>query len=569
VHLSRRVLVDGLHLLGADDLAFSRPEAHEYLSCSVTELDPDTVDVLLDRIGGWPAGLSLAAMALRQGAPSAERLGELSSDRHLVDYFREEVLAQLPPAHARLLLSTAIFDRFDGALCDAVLDGRRSATALRELADEWGVVVAEGHPGWYRHHPLFEQLARQELLDAGGEDVTTLHRRAAEWCSANGHPDAAVEHAVASGDMDLAADVVYRHLFDAIMRGHLASVDRWLSWFRPDEIRRRLRLSLAAGWLEVARGNLHDAERWIESCASFPEEPDLPDGTINTSVSRAAMEMLSSRGGVERTIENAGIVLAAGREGSPWWAMARLLFAVANMLAGRDDDPVATMDAVEFDVRGAGGTHSVAQAQLALLQLQAQDEAGHATARAAMDEVEQLELTDYALTNMAHCAAAYSAALRGAIEQSRLADRQATRLIESMNVSMPRGILHQRLVLADAACRRGEFAVAAAHLRAGSELLASEPAATVLHEWFARLDRRVRTVIDPDLGAGAAMGITAAELRVLEMLPTHHSLAAIGGELYVSRNTVKSHTIAIYRKLGVSSRAAAVVRAKELGLLEA
>jgi LuxR family maltose regulon positive regulatory protein len=55
---------------------------------------------------------------------------------------------------------------------------------------------------------------------------------------------------------------------------------------------------------------------------------------------------------------------------------------------------------------------------------------------------------------------------------------------------------------------------------------------------------------------------------VLELLPTHHSLGAIGAELYVSRNTVKSHTIAIYRKLGVSSRAAAVDRARELGLLE-
>jgi LuxR family maltose regulon positive regulatory protein len=64
------------------------------------------------------------------------------------------------------------------------------------------------------------------------------------------------------------------------------------------------------------------------------------------------------------------------------------------------------------------------------------------------------------------------------------------------------------------------------------------------------------------------MGVTAAELRVLEMLPTHHSLGAIGAELYVSRNTVKSHTIAIYRKLGVSSRAAAVERARELGLLQ-
>jgi LuxR family maltose regulon positive regulatory protein len=568
VHLTRRLLTDGVHLLGAVDLAFSEEEAGKYLARSLPGLGEDSLEVLVDRISGWPAGLSLAVMALRGRDDAPELLSDLVGAPEMLDYFREEVLAQLPPAHARLLLSSAILDRFDGSLCDAVVDGRGSTAALRELAEVWGVVVAEGEPGWYRHHPLFEQLALQELHDAGGEDVATLHRRAAVWCSSHDSPDAAVSHAVASGDLDLAADVLYRHLFDAIMQGHLTSVDRWLSWFRPDEVRRRLRLSLAAGWLDVASGNLPDAERWIDLCATFPEEPELPDGTINTSVSRAAMEMLSSRDGVDRTIENAGIVLAAGHDGSPWWAMARLLLAVATMAAGRDDDPVSTFEAVEFDLRGAGATHCVAQAQLAVLQLQAQHEAGHVTARAAMDEIEQLGLMDYALTNMGHCAHAYSCALRGDVEQSRLADRHATRLLESMHHSIPRGILHQRLVLSDAACRRGEFAVAAGHLRAGAELLSSEPSATVLQDWHTRLDQRVRTVIHTDLGAGAAMGVTAAELRVLEMLPTHHSLGAIGAELYVSRNTVKSHTIAIYRKLGVSSRAAAVERARELGLLQ-
>lgn len=568
VHLTRRLLTDGVHLLGADDLAFSEVEARGYLLRSLPALGQESLDVLVDRISGWPAGLSLAVMALRGRDDAPELLNDLVGAPQMLDYFREEVLSQLPPAHARLLLSSAILERFDGSLCDAVADVDHSTAALRELAEVWGVVVAEGPHGWYRHHPLFEQLARQELQDMGGEDVATLHRRAARWCSDHDRPDAAVAHAVASGDLDLAADVVYRHLFDAIVRGHLASLDRWLSWFRADEVRRRLRLSLAAGWLEVARGNLGEAERWIELCATFPEEPDLPDGTVNTSVSRAAMEVLSSRGGVDRTIEAATVVLAAGRDGSPWWAMARLLLAVATMAAGRDDDPVSTFEAVEFDLRGAGAPHCVAQAQLAVLQLQAHDDAGHATARAALDEIEQLELVDYALTNMAHCAHAYSCALRGDVEQSRIADRHATRLLESMHHSMPRGILHQRLVLADAACRRGEFAIAAGHLGAGAELLSSEPSATVLQDWYIRLDQRVRTVIHPDLGAGATMGVTAAELRVLEMLPTHHSLGAIGAELYVSRNTVKSHTIAIYRKLGVSSRAAAVDRARELGLLE-
>ena len=72
--------------------------------------------------------------------------------------------------------------------------------------------------------------------------------------------------------------------------------------------------------------------------------------------------------------------------------------------------------------------------------------------------------------------------------------------------------------------------------------------------------------------AGAGGGddpLTIAELRTLQYLPTHLSLREVGDRLYVSRNTVKTHTISIYRKLGVNSRSEAVARGRELGLLEA
>ncbi len=62
--------------------------------------------------------------------------------------------------------------------------------------------------------------------------------------------------------------------------------------------------------------------------------------------------------------------------------------------------------------------------------------------------------------------------------------------------------------------------------------------------------------------------LTNAEMRVLEQLPTHRSLEEIGEHLYVSRNTVKTHTLSIYRKLGVSSRGDAVARARELALID-
>ena len=62
--------------------------------------------------------------------------------------------------------------------------------------------------------------------------------------------------------------------------------------------------------------------------------------------------------------------------------------------------------------------------------------------------------------------------------------------------------------------------------------------------------------------------MTPAEMRVLRYLPTHLTFAAIADELFVSRNTVKTQAISIYRKLGVSSRGPAVETARGLGLLD-
>ena len=65
-----------------------------------------------------------------------------------------------------------------------------------------------------------------------------------------------------------------------------------------------------------------------------------------------------------------------------------------------------------------------------------------------------------------------------------------------------------------------------------------------------------------------ASALTAAELRLLPLLSTHLSFPEIAAELFLSRHTIKSQAISIYRKLGASSRSQAVTRSRELGLLE-
>jgi LuxR family maltose regulon positive regulatory protein len=69
-------------------------------------------------------------------------------------------------------------------------------------------------------------------------------------------------------------------------------------------------------------------------------------------------------------------------------------------------------------------------------------------------------------------------------------------------------------------------------------------------------------------GGAWAMSLTGAELRLLPYLATHLAFPEIASRLFISRNTVKTEAVAIYRKLGVSSRSEAIERAVEVGLLD-
>jgi LuxR family maltose regulon positive regulatory protein len=72
----------------------------------------------------------------------------------------------------------------------------------------------------------------------------------------------------------------------------------------------------------------------------------------------------------------------------------------------------------------------------------------------------------------------------------------------------------------------------------------------------------------PQRATGSSSGLTGAELRLLPLLSTHLSFREIGERLFVSRNTIKTQAISVYRKLGVSSRSDAISRADELGLVD-
>jgi len=131
-----------------EDLAMSPAEAATLVRLAGVELDFASVQALSRQTEGWPAGLYLAALSLREHDDVRGALRGFAGDDHFVaEYFRDEVLAALSRKRARFLTRASVLDELSGPLCDAVLEQTSAAGELDELARS-GLVVSSPH---HRH----------------------------------------------------------------------------------------------------------------------------------------------------------------------------------------------------------------------------------------------------------------------------------------------------------------------------------------------------------------------------------------------------------------------------------
>jgi LuxR family maltose regulon positive regulatory protein len=273
--------------------------------------------------------------------------------------------------------------------------------------------------------------------------------------------------------------------------------------------------------------------------------------------------MISGVGGAVRTFESARAVRAAGPSRNPWWNIAPLLEASSRFAIGDDCDLVELFGTVEVATRDLPAAHALALAHLALAHLlRHEDERAESIARRAIAESHEYGLDTYFPAVNVQTVYALVAARRDHLDESQQAAIRAERLFAGAGRGVPRGMLLGRLLLAEAALVCNDPDVAARNLRLANDLLQAEPDALRFHEWATRLTVALRRM------RGGVVELTRAERRVLDELTSHRSLTEIADHLYLSRNTIKSHTVSIYRKLGVPGRSAAVQTARDLNLIE-
>lgn len=272
---------DQVNEIRADDLRFTTAESAAFLNQTVgREVGSEVVEALENRTEGWIAGLQLASLALQTSSSRQGSAGESDAEfiasfrgshRHVIDYLSDEVLAQQPDEIRSFLRRTSILDRMTAALCDAVTGREDSETLLREL-DQANLFLnrLDEQRIWYRYHALFADFLRTDLERT---ERAALHLRAARWFAGEDLLPEAVEHALASGDVQEAAHMIARAAEEALRTAAFATLAGWLDALPEDLVQTNSELSICKGFLLFLTDRRDEATAYAEAAdKSLPQD---------------------------------------------------------------------------------------------------------------------------------------------------------------------------------------------------------------------------------------------------------------------------------------------------------
>ncbi len=555
--------------IGPGDLAMDSGEAASLLRGAGVDVPAARCVELSRRTEGWPVALYLAALSLRMGAAGNGGIAPGGDDRFLVDYLQSVLLSRLSREVVSFLTRTSVLEHMSGPLCDAVLERAGSADLLEWLErSNLLLIPLDRRRRWYRYHHLFREHLRAKLERGEPGAARRLVLRAAAWCEDNGLPEEAIEYAMDAGDTDRVARLVVDGAFPMYRTGRLATLQRWFDWLDDNgQIEEYPALAVLGSWYHLTVGHLAASERWAEAAQRGSLVGTLPDGSTSIDGWLALRRALLCPQGLEQTRKDAELAKRLLPLDSLLRAPALLVLGMAHLGAGAPERADAILaDTVEV-AEDAGATVAGvdALAERAVLAMRRDDwHQAELLVERGRTVIREARLDDYVTTILLYAAAARVAIHRGDVPPARDHLARAQRLRPQMTHAVPFYAVQTRLELVRAYIALTDVAGARSVLREVDDLLRRQPDLGILGEEADELRSRLETMRADVIGASS---LTAAELRLLPLLATHYSFREIGERLHLSPHTVKTQAIAIYRKLGVSSRSQAIQHAQDLGLL--
>ena len=361
--------------LRASDLRFTTEETTAFLEKAVgSRLSTEEVAELQERTEGWVAGLQLAALALRDRFDTSSFIAAFTgSNRYVVDYLVEEVLARQPEALRTFLLQTSILDRMCGPLCDAVTsrDDGQEALEYLEHANLFVIPLDEDRQ-WYRYHHLFSDVLRQRLRETEADLLPALHQRASVWFERHGLATEAVHHALEANDIERAAALIEDIGLSVMLPGQVYTLLGWLDKLTDAVVSSRPALCIVhaaalmfAGQPEAAEARLDDAERDVQ--ADAPADQALILGQAASI--RGNLARIS--GDLARCVTFSRRALDLLPQTHFTWKVSKLNATYAYQVSGEVTPPTERLvaDAI-ITVRGTGNPLTILRSIINLAQVQ-------------------------------------------------------------------------------------------------------------------------------------------------------------------------------------------------------
>jgi len=556
----------------SDDLRFGASEAgqllNDVLGLNLTDAD---VQLLHRRTEGWAAGLYLAALSLAGRGDAAAFIRTFAGDnRHIVDYLMCEVLEGQPPQMRSFLLRTSVLGRLSGALCDAVLQTSGSASVLENIEREnLFVVPLDMSRRWYRYHHLFAELLRTELARSEPDLVAALHRRAAAWFEAEGLVDEAVRHLVAAGDIAASADLIAADWANEFNGGGLSTVSGWLDLLPDESVRQDPRLSAARAWIALNTGQFDDAHMWIEAVKAGTATDTAVHGSLDAQLVALREVHAFKTGDLAAALEAARRAITLDFDDAlQARSAAYCVYGSALYFSGGIDEAQATFRRAVALAENVGDRRRRIYA-LGYLALIAAESGRLADAEHQIRRATGVGTDSASGEHFSNAIVSLAAATVLDVRGDAAAAADAAHLAVSL-ARKGAGILEVAKALAVRAEileDLGDHQTAAASRNEAGALLRGCADAEIAQTLLAAPAHSAGAVSTRNQACALSEEVTPKELEVLGLLATRLSRREIGQRLYVSLNTVKTHQRALYRKLGVENRAAAVARARELGML--
>ena len=573
VRLARHRAAGELVEVRGDELLFTDVETVQFLGARGSEGFAAAVQ---DSTGGWPVAVGFAThLPDRKPEVRSRTTPTARSRQQIADYLTEEVVRTQPSGVQQFLLDTSILDELTVADANAVRGAVDAAAHLHHLQchDIFLTPLDGTGVDTWRHHALVRDHLRRTLERTQPDRWNQVHTQAADHYATR-DPARAIGHALAAPEFALAADIIEQVIdrYDGPLSGnqvHPAQPLRWMEALPDRVVVDREALRLFAVSLAALRARDDLVDRWLE--ARLPGSGDrLEELFVEVWRADLAYDMSKCR-------EYALRALPLCKPQSWLWHFMHSALAPAEHMLGNADAEVESLLELQAPLadhitRTACSAQEFYRALPVVVRSRQRESAAAAEASATLREwLADAARLGYQSEGWAAWAEAMVAFYAGDVAT---ASRWDTLPDESAHPGDLESIM---LRLDQARIRRvaGDDERATCLLAEARHRLSRYADAGRYPEWIAEEEAAlgVKAPNQPPVVTASVWGqanaepLSEREQEVLRMLRSEFSVPEIAAHLFVSYNTAKTHTRAIYRKLGVSSRSAAVARARFLGYL--